>query len=72
MLVDQELARRNEPGATLEVIGYDDAAALKLLSSKVALKVRLAFKATDTHQHRELYAFMRQDPSHPKPVLFIR
>lgn len=36
MLVDQELARRNEPGATLEVIGYDDAVALKLLSRKVA------------------------------------
>ena len=71
MLVDQELARRNEPGATVEVIGTNEEAALKLLSATVAEKVRLAFKVTDKLQHRELYAFMQQDPSHPKPVMFI-
>ncbi len=71
ILVDQELARRNEPGATVEVIGYDNEAALKLMSLKVAEKARLSFKNTDKLQHRELYALMQQDPSHPRPVLFI-
>ncbi|WLT33206.1 hypothetical protein [Geothrix sp. PMB-07] len=55
----------------MEVIGYDDEAILKLLSLAVAKKVRLEFKATDKRQHRELYAFMQQDPSRPSPVLSI-
>jgi hypothetical protein len=71
MLVDQELARRNEPGATVEVIGTNEETALKLLSVKVRDQARLAFRVTDKLQHRELYAFMQQDPSHPKPVMFI-
>lgn len=70
-MVIQDQARRTQPGATVEVIGYDDEAALKLLSLTVAKKVRLEFKNTDKLQHRELYAFMQQDPSRPSPILFI-
>lgn len=68
-MVAQDQARRKRPGATVEVIGYDDEAALKRLSMKVKEKVRLEFRNTDTLHARELYAFMHQDPSHPNPVL---
>ncbi len=68
-MLAQDQAQRREPGATVEVIGYDDEAALSLLSLNVAETVRLTFRNTDKLQHRELYEFMHQDPSHPNPVL---
>ena len=70
-MVAQDRAQRHQPGATVEVIGYDDAAALKLLAMQVAGKVRLEFRTTDKLQARELYEFMHQDPSRPSPVLFV-
>jgi len=70
-MMAQEAAQRRQPGATVEVIGYDDEAVLNLLSLNVAQKVRLEFRNTDKLQQRELYAFMRQDPSHPSPVLIL-
>ena len=70
-MVAEEAAQRRQPGATVEVLGYDDEAILNLLSMDVAQKVRLEFRNTDKRQHRELYEFMRQDPSHPGPVLIL-
>ena len=70
-MVAKHLGQSNQPGATVEVIGYDDDAALKLLAWHVADKTRLEFRNTDKLQHRELYEFMHQDPSHPSPVLFV-
>ena len=70
-MVAQDQAQRKQPGATVEVIGYDDEATLKLLALKVADKTRLEFRNTDTLHARELCAFMHQDPSHPSPVLII-
>jgi hypothetical protein len=67
-MVAQDQAQRKQPGATVEVIGYDDEAVLNLLSLNVAQKVRLEFRNTDKLQHRELYEFMRRDPNHPGPV----
>lgn len=66
---DQDL--KDVPGATVEVIGHDDAAALKLLSLRIRDQVRLEFHPMDTQGQRELYAFMHQDPSHPASVLLI-
>jgi hypothetical protein len=70
-MVAQEAAQRRQPGATVEVIGYDDDAILNLLSLYVAQEVRLGFRNTDKLQQRELYDFMRQDPSHPSPVMIL-
>lgn len=70
-MVAQDQARRGQPGATVEVIGYDDEIALKLLGPKVADKARLEFRNIDKLQHQELYTFIHQDPSHPSPVLII-
>jgi hypothetical protein len=70
-MVAQDQAQRRQPGATVEVIGYDDEAVLKLLALNVANKTRLAFRNTDKLQHRELYEFMQLDPSHPNPVLIL-
>ena len=70
-MVAQDQAQRKQPGATVEVIGYDDEAVLKMLAFTVVKKVRLEFKPTDTLQHQELRAFMQQDPSHPSPVLIL-
>ena len=70
-MVAQDQARRKEPGATVEVIGYDDEAALELLALKVANTTRLEFRITDKLQHQELREFMQQDPRHPSPVLII-
>lgn len=70
-LMAQEAAQRGQPGATVEVIGYDDETVLNQLSLDVAQKVRLEFRNTDKLQHRELYEFMHQDPSHPSPVLIF-
>jgi hypothetical protein len=70
-MVAQEAVQRRQPGTTVEVIGYDDEAILNLLSQNVAQKVRLEFRNTDKMQHQELYEFMRQDPSHPGPVLIL-
>jgi hypothetical protein len=70
-MLAQEAAQGRPPGATVEVIGYDDETVLNLLSLDVAQKVRLEFRNTDKLQHRELYEFMRQDPSHPSPVLIF-
>jgi hypothetical protein len=66
---DPELA--NLPGATVEVIGHDDASALKLLSMRIRDQVRLEFHPMDTLGEHELYQFMHQDPGHPGPVLFL-
>ena len=70
-MVAQDQARRKQPGATVEVIGYDDEAALKLLSIRAAERARLEFHTMDKRGHQELYAFMHQDPCHPGPVLFV-
>jgi hypothetical protein len=70
-MVAKHQAQSNQPGATVEVIGYDDDAALRLMALKVAEKTRLEFRNTDKLQARELYEFMHQDPSHPSPVLFV-
>jgi hypothetical protein len=64
-------ARRRQPGATVEVIGHDDSAALKLLSLGMAANIRHEYRVTDKAQHRELRAFMQQDPSKPSPILFV-
>jgi len=70
-MVAKHLGQSNQPGATVEVIGYDDDAALKLLALHVADKTRLEFRNTDKLQHRELYEFMQQDPSRPTPALSL-
>lgn len=70
-LLALDQARWKQPGATVEVIGYDDEVVLRLLSLSVAEKVRLEYRATDKMQHRELRAFMQQDPSKPSPILFV-
>lgn len=70
-MVAQERASRAQAGATVEVIGYEDEAVLRLLSIDVAEHTRLNFHIMDKHGQRELYAFMHQDPSHPAPVLFV-
>ena len=70
-MVAQDQVQRIEPETTVEVIGSDDEAALKLLSLQVAQKNRLEFRYTDRLQHRELYEFMHQDPSHPSPMLVV-
>jgi hypothetical protein len=70
-MVAQEQAQRSQPGATVEVVGHDDEAALKLLSLKVAQKVRLEFRNSDKLQARELCEVMHQDPSHPSPILSL-
>jgi len=70
-MVAQDQAHQREPGATVEVIGYDDEAALKLLSVNVAETVRLTFRNTDKLHHQELYAFMHQDPSYLSPVFLM-
>ena len=70
-MLPQDSAQRTTPGATVEVIGTDETAALKLLSFRVLEQVRREFHPMDTHGQRELYAFMHQDPSHPAPTFFI-
>ncbi len=70
-MLAQERASRAQAGATVEVIGYEDEAALKLLSIDAAAHTRLNFHIMDKQSQRELYAFMHQDPSHPVPVMFI-
>jgi hypothetical protein len=70
-MVAQDQAQRKQPGVTVEVIGYDDEAILRLLAFTVARQVRLEFRATDTLQAKELSTLMRQDPSHPSPVLIL-
>jgi hypothetical protein len=70
-MLAQERASQAQAGATVEVIGYEDEAALKLVAINVAEHTRLIFHPMDTQSQRELYAFMHQDPSHPTPVLFV-
>lgn len=70
-MVAQERASRAQAGATVEVIGYEEEAVLKLLAIHVAEHTRLTFRAMDKQSQRELYAFMHQDPSRPAPVLFL-
>src|SRR5664279_2050184 len=70
-MLAQERASRDQTGATVEVIGYEEGAVLKLLSIDAAEHTRLNFHIMDKHSQRELYAFMQQDPSHPAPVLFV-
>jgi hypothetical protein len=66
-MLAQDQAQRNPAGATVEVIGYDDEAVLKLLSLRAIKQVGLEFTVMDTLAQRGLYAFMHQDPSHPSP-----
>ncbi len=70
-MVAHDQAQRKQPGATVEVIGYDDEAALRLLAMTIRDQVRLEFRAMDEQGQKELYAFMHQDPSRPSPVLFV-
>ncbi|MCE1204739.1 MAG: hypothetical protein LWW79_09055 [Holophagaceae bacterium] len=70
-MVTQERTSRAQAGATVEVIGYEDEAVLKLLAIQVAEHTRLNFRTMDKQSQRELYALLHQDPSHPAPVLFI-
>ncbi len=71
-MLAREQAQRNQPGATVAVIGYDDEAALRLLAFTAARKVGLEYKPfTDSLHAKELGAFMQQDPSHPSPVLIL-
>lgn len=70
-MVAQDQTQRREPGATVEVFGYDDEATLKLLALKVTDKTRLESRNTDKLQARELCDFMHQDPSRPSPLLFV-
>jgi hypothetical protein len=70
-MLAQEQACRAQAGATVEVIGYEDATVLKLLSLNAAEHTRLNFHIMEKQSQRELYALMHQDPSHPTPVLFI-
>jgi hypothetical protein len=71
VLMAQEQAQRTQPGATVEVVGYDDDTTLKLLALRVSDKTRLEFRNIDKLQHRELYEFMHQDPNRPSPVLIM-
>jgi hypothetical protein len=71
VMVAQDQAQRKQPGALVEVIGYDDEAVLKLLLLKMSQKASLEFRNTDKLQAQELRAFMQQDPSHPSPALIL-
>jgi hypothetical protein len=70
-MVAQERASRAQAGATVEVLGYEDEAVLKLLSIDAAQHTRLNFHVMDKQSQRELYVLMHQDPSHPAPVLLM-
>lgn len=70
-MVAQDQARKAEPGATVEVIGYEEEATLKLIAWHQAEQARLEFRPIDKRGHQELYAFIHQDPSHPSPVLIL-
>lgn len=70
-MLAQERASRNQAGATVEVIGYEEGTALKLLSFEAAENARLNFHIMDKRSQLELYAFMHQDPGHPTPVLSV-
>jgi hypothetical protein len=70
-MVALERAPAKQPGATVEVIGYDDEAALNLMALRLADQVRLGYRPLESHGHQELYAFMHQDPKHPGPVLLV-
>lgn len=67
----RERMQREMPGATVEVIGTDELAALKLLCLTVSERVRVEFHPIDSQGHRDLYFFMRQDPSKPMPSQFV-
>jgi hypothetical protein len=70
-MLAQERTNLAQAGATVEVIGYEDEAAMKLLSIHAVEQVRLNFHIMDKQSQRELYALMHQDPSHPALVLFV-
>ena len=70
-MVKQEQTPKNQPGATVEVIGYDEEVAIKLLTWKAAEKVRLEFRPIDSRGNQELYTFMHQDQKSSSPVLII-
>lgn len=71
VMLFQERASRVLAGATVEVIGYEDEAVLKLLSLDAANHTRLNFHIMDKQSQRELYAFMHQEPGHPTPAQFV-
>ena len=70
-MVALEQTQRNIASATVEVIGYDDQAVLKLISLSVAQKARLEFHPMNKLQQVELYHFMHQNVSNPTPFLFV-
>ena len=70
-MVVSEQMQRKQPGAIVEVIGYEEEVALRLIGFKVVEKARLEFRNMDKLQHLELYNFIHQDPSRPSPVLFV-
>lgn len=67
-MVAMDRAQRDQPGAVVEVLGYDDEKALRLLALAAAQHVRLAFDPMTMEGHRNLYAFMHQDPNRPSAV----
>ena len=70
-MVARDQARRSQPGATVEVIGYDEEAALKLLAITIRDQVRLEFRTMDKEGEKELYAFLHQDPNRPGPAPMV-
>ena len=70
MLV-RDRAWRRQPGATVEVIGHDEAATLRGMSRRVSGQVRQEFSIMDLLGNQALYALMHQDPAHPTPVLLM-
>lgn len=66
-----EQAHAKQPGATVEVIGYDDEAALNLMALRLVEQVRRDFHPMSSQGNQELYAFMHQDPNRPGPVLLV-
>ena len=70
-MVALDQARRSQLGAMVEVIDYDDEAALRLLAMTIRDQVRLEFRAMDEQGQKELYAFMHQDPNRPSPAPMV-
>lgn len=71
VMLAQEGASRVPSGATVEVIGYEEEAVLKVLSLGASEHTRLNFHIMSLRGQQELYALMHQDPGHSTPVLFV-
>jgi hypothetical protein len=64
-MVALDRAQRDQPGAVVEVIGYDEEAILNLMALTIAERVRKEFNSMDKQGHQDLYSFMHQDPNRP-------